>query len=597
MFLEDRSVGESNIFESDNNNSYKPVTRITNGNLSNISLDGANANYLISNATDGSHMKNSEKDRFMNSINDSKTTHSTNTTTIIADIENEVKKPKNRHLVDKTYYIAKEILMTELTYKKDLDVINIWFKDEVSKEEPEECSILLSLIAPLAQAHGVLVRDLEQRLHGWEGRGGPKSSTAGRIADVLLAHLPPLLPIYEEYLDGHMLVLERLDESFNKNKKFEQHYRDFETQKVCYLPLSTFVLKPLHRLLQYQSLLERLLNHYGPNHPDRSDCLTASDTLKDLMGPVRETLEQSENLATLCELQRDIVGFDNLIQPGRKFIRHGCLLKHSRKGYQQRMFFLFSDILLYTSRSQVTLQFKVHGHMPLRGVLIEEPEGELAINGLIIYGGNRALTVAASSPEEKERWRQDLQAAIQQARDKLDTKTNYLSLKSCSSSDEHVDQLSNEASTQTKPQGQRSNTTVHVCWHRNTSISMKDELLAVENQLSGYLLRKFKSSNGWQKLWVVFTSFCLFFYKGCVDDFPLASLPLLGYSVGPPSVEDQIGKDFVFKLQYKNHVYFFRAESEYTYNRWIEVINSATQHKSKRPIFTDANEITIASPD
>lgn len=34
-----------------------------------------------------------------------------------------------------------------------------------------------------------------------------------------------------------------------------------------------------------------------------------------------------------------------------------------------------------------------------------------------------------------------------------------------------------------------------------------------QNQLSGYLLRKFKNSSGWQKLWVVFTNFCLFFYK------------------------------------------------------------------------------------
>ena len=37
--------------------------------------------------------------------------------------------------------------------------------------------------------------------------------------------------------------------------------------------------------------------------------------------------------------------------------------------------------------------------------------------------------------------------------------------------------------------------------------------LMFQNQLSGYLLRKFKNSNGWQKLWVVFTNFCLFFFK------------------------------------------------------------------------------------
>nr|XP_023024432.1 FERM, ARHGEF and pleckstrin domain-containing protein 2 isoform X2 [Leptinotarsa decemlineata] len=582
--------------DTDNNNFYSTPQKPVNGNISDVSLNASNGNYSTT-TLDDSPSKNYAKEQLMNSINANANINGANiiSTTIIAEIEGEAKK-KPRHFVDRTYYIAKEILMTELTYKKDLDVINVWFRDEVGKEEPEECQILLSLIAPLAQAHGLLVKDLEQRLQGWDGRGGPRA-VAGRIADVLLAHLPPLLPIYEEYLDGHMLVLERLDTAFKQNNRFEQLYRDFETQKVCYLPLTSFVLKPLHRLLQYQSLLQRLLKQYGPNHPDRGDCLTASNTLEDLMQPVAETLEQSENLATLCELQRDIVGFDNLMQPGRKFIRHGCLLKHSRKGYQQRMFFLFSDILLYTSRSQATLQFKVHGHMPLRGVLIEEPDGDLMFNGLIIYGGNRSLTVAANSPEEKEKWKMDLQNAIQMARDKSDTKITYLSLKSCSSSDEHVDQCgNNEVSTQTKPQAQRSNTTVHVCWHRSTSISMKDELLAVENQLSGYLLRKFKSSNGWQKLWVVFTSFCLFFYKGCLDEFPLASLPLLGYSVGPPAPEDQIIKDYVFKLQYKNHVYFFRAESEYTFNRWMEVIGSATQSRTRRkPIMVNENSIETSA--
>ncbi|XP_017768724.1 PREDICTED: FERM, RhoGEF and pleckstrin domain-containing protein 1 [Nicrophorus vespilloides] len=587
-----RADTESNITKNniENNNSFfasTPNAKLANGNF-NDTMNATHGSYNPSNGN-SSPLRNMANEKLMNSLNANQTTNGTNTTTIIAEIEGEVKK-RPRYTSDKAYYIAKEILMTEITYKKDLDVINVWFREEVGKEV-EECSILLSLIAPLAQAHAVLVKDLEQRLLSWEGRGGPKAAP-GRIADVLLAHLPPLLPIYEEYLDGHIVVLERLDISFKQNSRFEQLYRDFETQKVCYLPLTTFVLKPLQRLLHYHTLLQRLLKHYGPTHPDRADCLTASDTLKDLIQPVEETLAISENVASLCELQRDITGFDNIVQTGRHFLRHGCLLKHSRKGYQQRMFFLFSDILLYTSRSQATLQFKVHGHMPLRGVMIEEPEGEFANFGLIIYGGNRALTLAASSEEEKEKWKADLQMAIQQARDKTDTKVTYLSLKSCSSSDEIIDQCGNDVSTQTKPAAsQRSNTTVHVCWHRNTSISMKDQLIAFDNQLSGYLLRKFKSSNGWQKLWVVFTSFCLFFYKGCTDDFPLASLPLLGYTVGPPLPQDAIGKDFVFKLQYKNHVYFFRAESEYTYHRWLEVIGSATQSKNKKKIVANENSI------
>ena len=45
-------------------------------------------------------------------------------------------------------------------------------------------------------------------------------------------------------------------------------------------------------------------------------------------------------------------------------------------------------------------------------------------------------------------------------------------------------------------------------------------------------------------------------------------MPLLGYEVQKPNAEDAIQKDFVFKLRFKNHVYFFRAESQYTFDRY-----------------------------
>lgn len=51
------------------------------------------------------------------------------------------------------------------------------------------------------------------------------------------------------------------------------------------------------------------------------------------------------------------------------------------------------------------------------------------------------------------------------------------------------------------------------------------------------------------------------------DNHPLASLPLLGYSLTIPSESEDIHKDYVFKLHFKSHVYYFRAESEYTFER------------------------------
>ncbi len=59
----------------------------------------------------------------------------------------------------------------------------------------------------------------------------------------------------------------------------------------------------------------------------------------------------------------------------------------------------------------------------------------------------------------------------------------------------------------------RANNTLHVCWHRGTTLGQAELHRAGRNQLSGYLLRKFRNSGGWQKLWVVYAHFCLFFYK------------------------------------------------------------------------------------
>jgi len=503
-------------------------------------------------------------------------------------LDNDTTGRRKRHPTDKAYFIAKEILMTERTYKKDLEVINLWFRDEVSKEDsmPEETlTLLFSHIDPLYELHAAFLKDIEQRMATWEGRGNAHlEGDYRKIGDVILKNLNQnTMEHYCRYIDTHLIVLDKLEQTIHKNTKFEQVYRDFEMQKVCYLPLTTLLLKPLHRVLHYQLLLERLLNHYGGGHQDYTDTNMALSKVRTIIKKLSTKLKESENLVKLMELQRDLVGYDNLVQAGREFVREGCLQKLSRKGYQQRMFFLFSDMLLYANRTTTPgLQFRVHGQLAVPDLQVVDSEPRMGADFCFnIYDGKRALMVAAASQGEKLQWMEDIAETVQYARERgLDSPTNkYLSLKSMSGSDDGLDrsEMQDIRPADSRPSGQRSNSSVHVCWHRATSVAIMDHQRALENQLSGYLLRKFKNSNGWQKLWVVFTNFCLYFYKTFQDDFPLASLPLLGYSVDIPSPSDDITKDYVFKLQFKNHVYFFRAESQFTFDRWMEVLSSATR--------------------
>ncbi|XP_049548934.1 FERM, ARHGEF and pleckstrin domain-containing protein 2 isoform X2 [Anopheles darlingi] len=485
---------------------------------------------------------------------------------------------KKKWPTDRAYFLAKELLMTERTYKKDLDVINTWFREELTPEDLENLQPLFQYFESMLEHHSVFLRDLEHRILLWEGRGGHETH---RIGDVMLKNMV-VLPIYDEYVESHREILERLNDLYDNDDKFQQTYRDFEQQKVCYLPICYFILKPLHRLLHYELLLELLLAHYGDDHFDRTDCHGTLMMLTRTTEVIRRELTASENHSLLCEIQRDIEGYDSLVQPDRKLIRQGCLLKHSKRGLQQRMFFLFSDILLYAVKSPVTQTFKVLGHVPVRSLLTENAEH----NAFVIFGGQRALTVSAGTTIEKTLWLEELAKAANNLKYKPQTQLPIVSIKTCTSSEENLEACGLNSAlvpqTPAKPPSSRNNTALHVCWHRGVTICLDDHLRSGRNQISGYLLRKFKNSSGWQKLWVVLTSFCLYFYKSYSDDAALASLPLLGYTVGPPGIQDAVQKEYVFKLSFKNHTYFFRAESEHTYNRWMEVLRSATQIQESR---------------
>ncbi|CAF1041957.1 unnamed protein product [Adineta steineri] len=519
---------------------------------------------------------------------------------------------------DRSFFICKELLMTERTYKKDIEVVAEHFRrelmlainhyqdsymtDEYNFENEtliHLSDVLFTHLLPIYTFHAHFLRQLEQRISIWETRSIPGNEClpidkmAQQIGDLMM-NLIEILPRYERYIENYDRLLTELEYILKHNRRFEIIYKEFESEKFCYLSFISFLIKPLQRLLHYEYLFEKLLIYYKNNdyEIEYQDCYGIFIKIQDLIENFAESLTLLLNRQKLIELQRDLIGVDNLSsQYDRQFIREGCLQKLSRKGYQQRMFFLFSDVLLYCARSSSpVLQFKLHGELSLRTMTVEDSDEHVNIpNSITIYTGNRSLLVVASSPTEKKKWLHDLKYAIENLKINSDDQKHQYSatLKSNASSEnlEHsvVGTLDDDNMSQIDRScvQHRANTTMHVCWHRNLSVSIHDHRQTIKNQLSGYLLRKFKNSNGWQKLWVIFTNFSLFFYKTYQDDYPLASLPLLGYRSSLPSEFDGVNKDFVFKLQFKNHVYFFRAESQYAFDRWIEVVSSATTTTSQ----------------
>uniref|UniRef100_A0A8C3TDG9 FERM, ARHGEF and pleckstrin domain-containing protein 1 n=1 Tax=Chelydra serpentina TaxID=8475 RepID=A0A8C3TDG9_CHESE len=448
-----------------------------------------------------------------------------------------------RFPTDKAYFIAKEVSTTERTYLKDLEVITSWFQSTVSKDDymPETLkNLLFSSFEPLHKFHTSFLKEIEQRLALWEGRSNAHiKGDYQRIGDVMLKNIQSMKQL-TVHLRKHNEVLMELENGIKNSRKLENLCRDFELQKVCYLPLNTFLLRPLHRLMHYKQIMERLCKHYPPNHVDFRDSRAALAEISEMVAQLHGSMIKMENFQKLHELKKDLIGIDNLAIPGR-----------------------VSD--------RVSLKSKISGSEIISQIALEHEVWFRSLLGLF-----KSQFIKFLYPIPLPHWT----FMFNNFSNHVCCKKDAFSLNFIESPDETTvdqeseDDLSASRTSLERQSPHRGNTTVHVCWHRNTSVSMIDFSIAVENQLSGNLLRKFKNSNGWQKLWVVFTNFCMFFYKSHQDNHPLASLPLLGYSLTIPSESENIHKDYVFKLHFKSHVYYFRAESEYTFERYVSFLLS-----------------------
>lgn len=79
----------------------------------------------------------------------------------------ELRKYRNN---GKIYYIAKEMLQTERTYVKDLEVLTLSFREVVEKDGilPESLlKLLYDNIDPLYDFHCSLLAELEERVNLW----------------------------------------------------------------------------------------------------------------------------------------------------------------------------------------------------------------------------------------------------------------------------------------------------------------------------------------------------------------------------------------------------------------------------------------------
>ena len=119
--------------------------------------------------------------------------------------------------------------------------------------------------------------------------------------------------------------------------------------------LPSLLIMPVQRIPRYRMLFDELLKLTLPSHPDHRNLSRCCAAVATLAHEVNEHVRSKENFVKLLEIKRKFPAArgPTIVEPRRVFVREGVLQKLCRKGPKKRMFFLFSDALLYGTISDV----------------------------------------------------------------------------------------------------------------------------------------------------------------------------------------------------------------------------------------------------
>lgn len=191
---------------------------------------------------------------------------------------------------------------------------------------------------------------------------------------------------------------------------------------------------PVQRLPRYEMLLRALLKLTDDNHPDYENLETAVNQVKQINDHVNFKKRESENRATVFAIQAKLIGFDNLVQAHRLFIREGELqfspFANPKKTKKRELFYfyLFNDILLRCKFNKKKEAYEVKESFPLTEYSLRDVTYSPFMNSTERYcfrlvqqrDERSGVTFFAENNEGKSDWYVDFEEAIKK-RDAADS--------------------------------------------------------------------------------------------------------------------------------------------------------------------------------
>ncbi|NXT46253.1 PKHG1 protein, partial [Pluvianellus socialis] len=291
--------------------------------------------------------------------------------------------------------VVQEILETERMYVQDLKSIVKDYLDCITDQTKlslgtEERSALFGNIWDIYRFNSELLQDLENC-----------ENDPVAIADCFVSKSEDF-HIYTQYCTNYPRSVAVLTECM-RNKMLAKFFRERQEALQHSLPLGSYLLKPVQRILKYHLLLHEIENHLDKDTEGYDVVLDAIDTMQRVAWHINDMKRKHEHAIRLQEIQSlltnwkgpDLTSYGELVLEGTFRIQ---------RAKNERTLFLFDKLLLITKKRDEMFAYKAHilcGNLMLVEVIPKEP---LSFSVFHYKNPKMQHTVQAKSQQDKRLW-------------------------------------------------------------------------------------------------------------------------------------------------------------------------------------------------
>ncbi|XP_047191421.1 mucin-12 isoform X3 [Scophthalmus maximus] len=246
--------------------------------------------------------------------------------------------------------VVMEIVETEQAYVRDLksiveDYLGCIIDCGVLPLRPEEVSSLFCNIEDIYEFNSDLLEDLERSPH------------AAAIAECFVER-SEAFDIYTLYCMNYPNSVAVLRDCM-KNQSLVRFFQERQTTLNHSLPLETYLLKPVQRILKYHLLLQELSKHFDKSAAGYEVVEDAIITMTAVAWYINDMKRKQEHAVRLQEIESLLVNWSGPDLSGfGELVLEGSFKVHRVK--KERAFFLFDKMLLIAKKRLEQFVYSTH---------------------------------------------------------------------------------------------------------------------------------------------------------------------------------------------------------------------------------------------